>query len=110
MWDIQMTTKVVKWYESLPEADRAITDRMLAKLRTEGVNLKMPHSRTLKGGLFELRYTLRNGKINQRLTYCFRPESKAIILTQFRKTRNNEANQIRIARNLLKKLKEADND
>lgn len=105
MWEIMMTPKVVKWYESLSEDDRYMPDLMLGMLSEEGVRMKMPHSRALGKGLFELRFMLQRGQINQRLTYAFDTARTAIILTQFRKTRNNEATQIRRARKILKDFK-----
>ncbi|MDR1431557.1 MAG: type II toxin-antitoxin system RelE/ParE family toxin [Propionibacteriaceae bacterium] len=63
-----------------------------------GSSLRMPHSKPLGSGLFELRFTLSSGKVDQRVTYTFEPERRVITLTAFRKTRNNEAREVKRAR------------
>jgi putative component of toxin-antitoxin plasmid stabilization module len=52
----------------------------------------MPLSRSLGDGLFELRFTL--SPTARRITYRFTQDSRIILLTTFRKQRNNERHQI----------------
>jgi putative component of toxin-antitoxin plasmid stabilization module len=56
----------------------------------------MPLSRSLGDGLFELRFTL--GTTTRRITYRFTKDNRIILLTTFRKQRNNERIQIARAR------------
>ncbi len=56
----------------------------------------MPLSRSLGDGLFELRFTL--GQTARRITCRFTRDGRVILLTTFRKQRNNERNEIDRAR------------
>ena len=56
----------------------------------------MPLSRSLGDGLYELRFTL--GPTARRITYRFTRDGRAILLTTFRKQRNNERHEIDRAR------------
>jgi putative component of toxin-antitoxin plasmid stabilization module len=56
----------------------------------------MPLSRSLGDGLFELRFTL--GPTARRITYRFTNDNRIILLTTFRKQRNNERHEIDRAR------------
>jgi len=56
----------------------------------------MPLSRALGDGLFELRFTL--GPTARRITYRFTRDNRIILLTTFRKQRNNERAEIAQAR------------
>ncbi len=56
----------------------------------------MPLSRSLGGGHFELRFSL--GPTARRITYRFTKDGQIILLTTFRKQRNNERTEIERAR------------
>ena len=56
----------------------------------------MPMSKSLGDGLFELRFTL--GSTARRITYRFTKDGRIILLTTFRKQRNNEWKEIDRAR------------
>ena len=51
---------------------------MLDKLRALGNQLRMPHSKSLGDGLFELRFSIRQATIAQRITYSFEPQQRII--------------------------------
>lgn len=53
-------------------------------------------SRSLGEGLFELRFTL--GPTARRVTYRFSKDGRIVLLTTFRKQRNNERTEIARAR------------
>lgn len=53
-------------------------------------------SRSLGEGLFELRFAL--GPTARRITYRFTSDGRIVLLTAFRKQRNNERNEIKRAR------------
>ena len=69
-----------------------VIDRLVAL----GSSARMPFSRSLGDGLFELRFTL--GPTARRITYRFTKDGRIILLTTFRKQRNNERNEITRAR------------
>jgi putative component of toxin-antitoxin plasmid stabilization module len=56
----------------------------------------MPLSRSLGDGLFELRFAL--GPTARRITYRFTRDGRIVLLTTFRKQRNNERAEIARAR------------
>jgi putative component of toxin-antitoxin plasmid stabilization module len=58
----------------------------------------MPFSRALGDGLFELRLSL--GPTARRITYRFTTDNRIILLTTFRKQRNNERAEIARARKI----------
>jgi putative component of toxin-antitoxin plasmid stabilization module len=66
----------------------------------------MPHSRSVGGGLFELRFDIKQGLVAQRITSGFEPGTRIITLTTFQKTTDNERTQIARARKALKAWRE----
>ena len=97
-WTIVISDEVAKWYLGLKPVDRQVVDRMLWLLATQGNALRMPHSRSLGQGLFELRFAIMRATVEQRITYMFDVGRKAITLTTFRKTKESEAQEISRAR------------
>jgi putative component of toxin-antitoxin plasmid stabilization module len=69
-----------------------VIDRLVAL----GSTARMPLSRSLGEGLFELRFTL--GPTSRRITYRFTKDGRIVLLTTFRKQRNNERTEIARAR------------
>lgn len=61
-----------------------------------GSRARMPLSRSLGDGLFELRFTL--GPTARRISYRFTRDGRIILLTTFRKQRNNERAEVGRAR------------
>ena len=61
---------------------------------TGGTRIDRPNalSRSLGEGLFELRFTL--GPTARRITYRFTTDGRIVLLTTFRKQRNNERAEI----------------
>ncbi|MDO5285225.1 MAG: type II toxin-antitoxin system RelE/ParE family toxin [Actinomycetia bacterium] len=96
-WTVVVSPEVASWYRRLNPADRRLVDKMLDKLRTLGSQLRMPHSRPLGEGLFELRFAIQQATVDQRITYTFEPQQRIITLT-FRKTRSNERHEVARAR------------
>jgi phage-related protein len=70
----------------------AVIDRLVAL----GSLVRMPMSRSRGDGLFELRFTL--GPTARRITYLFTPDGRIVLLTPFRKQRNNERSEVTRAR------------
>jgi len=94
--DVEFHDEVVEWMDSLndPECGRTIVivDRLVAL----GSAARMPLSKSLGAGLFELRFAL--GPTARRITYRFTKDGRIILLTTFRKQRNNERAEIDRAR------------
>lgn len=65
---IYATDAVYCFFNSLEVNVRIRTERLVKMLRTYGHVLRLPHSRSLGSGLFELRL---NGKHAVRLLYCY---------------------------------------
>ena len=93
-----MHDEIVEWMSSLDsnEWDRTVVviDR-LADLRSIA---RMTFSRALGDGLVELRFAL--GPTARRITYRFTEDNRIILLTTFRKQRNNERAEINRARQI----------
>jgi len=95
-----ISPEIASWYRSLQPCDQMLTDRMIARLTQHGNRLRMPHSRALGNGLFELRFAIQQNTVEQRITYIFDAGRRIITLTTFRKTRDNETDQIARARDM----------
>lgn len=76
------------------EWDRTLV--VIDRLAALGSTARMPLSKSLGDGLFELRFTL--GPTARRITYRFTKDGRIVLLTTFRKQRNNERNEIARAR------------
>lgn len=91
-----MSDEVASWAAGLDPSSAAVLDGVIERLAVLGNQLRMPHSRSLGGGLYELRFTM--GRLNQRVTYVFEPERQVVTLTTFHKQRDNERRQVLRAR------------
>lgn len=81
---------------NLSERDLAEADVAFERSRLRSNLLRMPHSKPLSGGLFELRFNCENRAT--RVTYMFDVERQIITLTTFSKQRNNEQREVLRAR------------
>ena len=97
-WKVIYSDEIREWVMGLPPADARIARKMFDLLETFGIRLRMPHSKPLGQGLFELRFDIERGTVAQRVTYFFDPRRSAIVLTTFRKTKRSEAAEIARAR------------
>ncbi len=98
--DIESHDEVTEWFDELDqnEWDRVVT--IIERLADLGSSARMPMSKSLGDGLFELRFTL--GSTARRITYRFTKDGRIILLTTFRKQRNNERKEIERARKTAK--------
>jgi putative component of toxin-antitoxin plasmid stabilization module len=94
--ELELHDEVVEWMATLDDAEWSRTVVVIDRLAALGSSARMPLSRSLGDGLFELRFTL--GPTSRRITYRFTKDSRIILLTTFRKQRNNERNEIIRAR------------
>ncbi|MCJ7784680.1 MAG: type II toxin-antitoxin system RelE/ParE family toxin, partial [Desulfobacterales bacterium] len=82
--------------ESWPDGILADYARLVELLMEFGPNLRMPHSRAMGGGLFELRPRGREGV--GRAFYCFIVSRRVMILHAFvKKTQETPEQELRIA-------------
>lgn len=94
--DLELHYEVVDWLDSLDDSEWARTVVVVDRLVTLGASARMPLSRSLGEGLFELRFTL--GPTARRVTYRFTRSGRIILLTTFRKQRSNERYEVDRAR------------
>ena len=96
MAELELHDEVVEWMDTLGDTEWDRTVVVIDRLATLGSSARMPLSRSLGEGLFELRFAL--GPTARRITYRFTKDGRIILLTTFRKQRNNERNEIDRAR------------
>lgn len=95
--------RVLAEVESWPVDVLADYARLIELLSEHGPNLRLPHSRALGDGLFELRPHGRRGI--GRAFYCFMVGKRVIVLHAFiKKTQQTPDRELRLARKRLKEL------
>jgi hypothetical protein len=95
-WSIELEPEVEVWLESLPIASFAAIVPHIERLAARGSSSRMPASRSLGDGLFELRFDL--DSVAWRITYYFADRRRIVLLTVFRKQRMNERAAVALAR------------
>ena len=98
MAEIEAHDEVVEWFDELGQSDWERVSVVIDRLGSLGSKARMPFSRSLGEGLFEVRFTL--GSTARRITYRFTTDNRIILLTTFRKQRNNERVEITRARKI----------
>ncbi len=89
--------------ESWPDGIVADYARLAELLMEFGPNLRMPHSRAMGGGLFELRPRGREGI--GRALYCFVIGQRIVMLHAFvKKTQETPEKELRLARKRMKEV------
>lgn len=96
MADVELHDEVARWLDELVDEEWERTVVVIDKLAALGPAARMPLSRSLGDGLFELRFAL--GPTARRITYRFTSDRRIILLTTFRKQRQNERSEIARAR------------
>lgn len=96
MAEVELHDEIVEWMDSLDDDEWDRTVVVIDRLVALGSTVRMPLSRSLGEGLFELRFTL--GPTARRITYRFTRDGRIVLLTTFRKQRNNERTEIVRAR------------
>lgn len=96
MADLELHDEVADWLGTLTDEEWDRTSVIIDRLVELVPTARMPLSRALGDGLFELRFTL--GPTARRITYRFTRDNRIILLTTFRKQRNNERAEIARAR------------
>ena len=96
MADVELHDEIAAWMESLDDNEWERTVVVMDRLAALGSKARMPLSRSLGDGLYELRFTL--GPTARRITYRFTRDGRIVLLTTFRKQRNNERHEVDRAR------------
>ena len=95
-WSVELEPEVQRWLDGLDPAEFATAAFHVDRLVERGAALRMPHSRSLGEGLFELRFDF--GRLAQRITFFFPGGRRIVLLTVFRKQRSNERAEVARAR------------
>jgi phage-related protein len=96
VFEVEAHDEVTQWLVGLDddEWDRSVV--VIDRLAELGPAARMPFSRALGEGLYELRFTL--GRTARRITYRFTKDGRIVLLTTFRKQRQNERTEVTRAR------------
>ncbi len=98
MAEIEAHDEVVEWFDELSRDEWERTQIVVDRLASLGSKARMPFSRSLGEGVFEVRFSL--GSTARRITYRFTKDNRIILLTTFRKQRNNERAEVTRARKI----------
>ena len=94
--EVEAHDEVVEWLSGLSDAEWDRVAVTIDRLAQVAQRARMPLSRSLGGGLFELRLSL--GSTARRITYRFTSDGRIVLLTTFRKQRDNERAEVARAR------------
>lgn len=96
MAEVELHDEITAWLNTLAQDEWERVVVFVDRLAELSWTARMPFSRSLGEGLYEMRFTL--GPTARRITYRFTKEGRIILLTTFHKQRNNERNEIARAR------------
>lgn len=96
MWSVELEPEVEQWIDSLSVSEFAVVLAHVERLAESGNALRMPASRFLGDRLFELRFDI--VRVAWRITYFFGDRRRIVLLTVFRKQRQNERHEVLRAR------------
>jgi hypothetical protein len=96
MAEIELHDEVTGWIGTLTQSAWDRVEVVIDRLAILGSTARMPFSRSLGDGLYELRFTL--NRTARRITYRFTKDLRIILLTTFRKQRDNERSEVDRAR------------
>jgi phage-related protein len=98
-------SRVKEEIESWPAGILAGYARIVELLMEFGPHLRMPHSRSLGDGLFELRP--RGAEGVGRVFYCFMVQNRIVILHAFvKKTQETPERELKLARQRMKEVRD----
>jgi hypothetical protein len=103
-WTVELEPEVAQWLDSLAPTSFAVVASRIERLEELGAALRMPHSRSLGDGLFELRFAL--GRNIQRISFFFPGDGRIALLTTFHKQRSNERLEVERARLAMRRCRQ----
>jgi len=99
--DVRLTAQIKQW----PSDIKASYQHLLLLLEEHGADLRMPHSRSMGNGLFELRAKGKEGI--GRAFYCFQVGQRIVVLHSFiKKTQTTPDDELTLARKRLKEVQQ----
>ena len=101
MWSVELEPEVEEWIDSRTNKEFAAVLPHIERLGDRGSQLRMPASRSLGGGLLELRFDVQ--RVAWRITYFFAADRRIVLLTVFRKQRQNERAEVQRARRAMER-------
>jgi hypothetical protein len=101
MWQVELEPEVEAWLDSISMTEFAAALPHIERLAERGNALRMPASRALGDGLFELRFEL--NRVSWRIPFFFAGNRRIVLLTVFRKQRMNERNEVLRARTAMQR-------
>ncbi|MEZ5204611.1 MAG: type II toxin-antitoxin system RelE/ParE family toxin [Acidimicrobiales bacterium] len=96
MAELELHDEIVDWMATLDDTEWDRTVVVIDRLATLGSSARMPLSKSLGDGLFELRFTL--GPTARRITYRFTKDGRIILLTAFRQKQRSKRTRNEITR------------
>jgi hypothetical protein len=96
MWEVELEPEVEEWLDGITIKEFASVLPRIERLAVLGSASRMPASRSLGEGLFELRFDL--DRVAWRITFFFADARRIVLLTVFRKQRTNERREVERAR------------
>ena len=94
--EVEAHDEVVEWLSGLSSTEWNRVAVVIDRLAQLAQRARMPLSRSLGDGLFELRFSL--GPTARRITYRFTSDGRIVLLTTFHKQRDNERAEVARAR------------
>lgn len=91
-WIVELEPEVEEWLKSLTASQFASAASRIDYLSEVGSQARMPRSRPLGAGLFELRFDV--DRTATRITYFFPGDRRIVLLTVFRKQQQNERAEV----------------
>lgn len=89
---VELEPEATRWFEGLSDEDFGGAAFNVDLLEREGVHLGEAYTRQLRGKLRELRFYL--GRERIRVSYFVASGRRIILLTDFRKTRQREVDEV----------------
>ncbi|MGA9278892.1 type II toxin-antitoxin system RelE/ParE family toxin, partial [Ilumatobacter sp.] len=78
MWSVELEPEVEQWVDNRTNKEFATVLPHIERLADRGSQLRMPASRSLGGGLLELRFDLQ--RVSWRVTYYFAADRRIVLL------------------------------
>jgi putative addiction module killer protein len=98
-WKVRYFESVESWLNGLNKPQLKSIAKELRLVEMCGNELRLPHSKSLGGGLFELR----ERRFGLRVYYCF--DENSIVLLLHAGDKGSQKNDIKVAKNILAKVK-----
>ncbi|MDP9335985.1 MAG: type II toxin-antitoxin system RelE/ParE family toxin [Actinomycetota bacterium] len=95
MWEVE------QWLDTISIKEFALLLPHIERLADRGSALRMPASRSLGAGLFELRFDL--NRVTWRISFSFTGARRIVLSTVFRKQRMNERHEVERARTVMRR-------